>query len=122
MIPTLEADVSSAELEELAGSGAGAGPLVGAGAKTGGQGPAAARGTTSTSVVADGLKAKIVDLYRRGELEGIIAITGMTGALIVLPAMRELPFGVPKVLVSGATASRSTPPSSAASSPPATSR
>jgi uncharacterized protein (UPF0261 family) len=33
----------------------------------------------------------------------MIAITGMTGALISLPAMQELPFGVPKLLISGAT-------------------
>jgi uncharacterized protein (UPF0261 family) len=33
----------------------------------------------------------------------VIAITGMTGALISLPAMMELPFGVPKLLISGAT-------------------
>jgi uncharacterized protein (UPF0261 family) len=33
----------------------------------------------------------------------MIAITGMTGALISLPAMQELPFGVPKILISGAT-------------------
>ena len=33
----------------------------------------------------------------------MIAITGMTGALMSLPAMKELPFGVPKLLISGAT-------------------
>ena len=53
--------------------------------------------------MAEGLKAKIRDLYGRGELQGMIAITGMTGALISLPAMKELPFGVPKLLISGAT-------------------
>ncbi len=35
--------------------------------------------------------------------KAVVAITGMTGALISLPAMKELPFGIPKLLISGAT-------------------
>ena len=39
-----------------------------------------------------------------GDLQGILAISGMTGALIALPAMKALPFGVPKLLISSAVA------------------
>jgi uncharacterized protein (UPF0261 family) len=52
--------------------------------------------------MARGLTRKVADLHRAGEIEGIIAITGMTGALIVLDAMKILPFGLPKVLISSA--------------------
>ena len=88
LVPTLEADVSCSELAQLAEASAGL---------------AVARGNTPAAVMTEGLKAKICDLYARGELQGMIAITGMTGALISLPAMKELPFGVPKLLISGAT-------------------
>jgi uncharacterized protein (UPF0261 family) len=88
IVPTLEADVSSRELAELAESSAGI---------------AVGRGDAPTSVMAEGLKARIRDLCDQGDLQGVIAITGMTGALISLPAMMEPPFGVPKLLISGAT-------------------
>jgi uncharacterized protein (UPF0261 family) len=88
IVPTLEADVGRRELAELAEERAGL---------------AIARGDAPTAVVTAGLKAKITDLYASGQLQGIVAITGMTGALISLPAMKELPFGVPKLLISGAT-------------------
>ena len=86
--PRLEADVTRDELAELAEKTAGL---------------AVGRGDAPAAVMTEGLKAKIRDLHGRGELQGIIAITGMTGALISLPAMKELPFGVPKLLISGAT-------------------
>jgi uncharacterized protein (UPF0261 family) len=86
--PTLTPDVTAGELADLAKSSAGL---------------ATARGDAATSVATEGLKAKIRDMQARGEVQGIIAITGMTGALISLPAMMELPFGMPKVLISGAT-------------------
>ena len=88
IVPTLEPDVSCWELAELAEERAGL---------------AVGRGDAPTSVMTEGLKAKICDLYGCGQLQGMIAITGMTGALISLPAMKELPFGVPKLLISGAT-------------------
>ena len=90
IVPTLEADVTCRELAELAEKPRSTGLSVG-------------QGNAPTSVMAEGLKAKIRDLHGCGELQGMIAITGMTGALISLPAMMELPFGVPKLLISGAT-------------------
>ena len=88
IVPTLEADVTPVELADLAEGSAGV---------------AVARGDAATAVATEGLKAKVRELQARGEVQGIIAITGMTGALISLPAMMELPFGIPKVLISGAT-------------------
>jgi uncharacterized protein (UPF0261 family) len=86
IVPTIQPDVSCRELADLAAN------------RTGGN-----TGKTATSVMTEGLKAKVLELHKAGELQGIIAITGMTGALISLPAMKQLPFGVPKVLISGAT-------------------
>src|SRR5271169_2278406 len=80
IIPSLKADVSCGDLIELAEKSAGI-------AITGER--------TATSIMAEGLKIKITDLHRSGELQGMIAITGMTGALISLTAMKELPFGFP---------------------------
>ena len=58
----------------------------------------------ATSLMADGLMKKVIDLRRTGELEGIIAIAGMTGTLLSMPAMKALPFGVPKLLISSVAA------------------
>ena len=54
----------------------------------------------ATSMVAEGLAQKVTELYRANKLEGIIAIAGTTGTIISLTAMRALPFGVPKLLIS----------------------
>ena len=89
IIPAVKADVSCRELAALAEASLGS---------------AAVKKMPAASIMAEGLKAKILALLASGELEGIIAITGMTGALISLAAMKELPFGVPKLLISGATA------------------
>lgn len=88
IIPTIKPDVSCEELAELAGP-----PAIDASGKK----------ESATSLMTRGLKAKISALHASGELQGIIAITGMTGALITLPSMKSLPFGIPKLLISGAT-------------------
>jgi uncharacterized protein (UPF0261 family) len=88
VIPAMEADVSTRELAE--GAERAAGMTV-------------AGGHAATSIMTEGLKAKIAALHEAGEVQGMIAITGMTGALISLPAMMTLPFGMPKLLISGAT-------------------
>jgi uncharacterized protein (UPF0261 family) len=56
------------------------------------------------STMAEGLGKKLVDFYQVGELQGIIAVGGMTGTFISLSAMKLLPFGVPKLLISSVTA------------------
>jgi len=86
IVPSLKADVSCQELAKLAEeqrADIGIEPR--------------------TTIMAEGLRAKVSALCDSGELEGIIAITGMTGALISLHAMQVLPFGIPKLLISGAT-------------------
>ncbi len=87
--PVLRPDVTGRELLELAAKD---------GETAGGD-----HGRTAAAM-AEGLKIKVRELHRSGELKGIIAVTGMTGALIALAAMQALPFGVPKLLISGATA------------------
>ena len=57
-----------------------------------------------TGAMARGLAITLSELHRTGSLQGVIAVAGMTGTLITLPAFKELPFGLPKVLVSSATA------------------
>jgi uncharacterized protein (UPF0261 family) len=57
-----------------------------------------------TAAMARGLASQFADLHRAGALQGVIAVSGMTGTLICLPAMKGLPFGLPKVLVSSAAA------------------
>lgn len=58
----------------------------------------------ATSMVAEGLTKKVTEFYQAGELQGVIAIAGMTGTFISLTAMKSLPFGVPKLLISSVTA------------------
>lgn len=58
----------------------------------------------ATSTMAEGLGKKLVDLHQAGELQGIIAVGGMTGTFISLSAMKLLPFGVPKLLISSVAA------------------
>jgi uncharacterized protein (UPF0261 family) len=93
IVPSLTADVTCRELIELAERAAEA---------AGGAIPG--KKESATSLMAKGLTEKISALHEAGELQGIIAITGMTGALISLAAMKALPFGIPKLLISGATA------------------
>jgi uncharacterized protein (UPF0261 family) len=58
----------------------------------------------ATSLMAGGLARKLQDLLGRGDLEGVIAVGGMTGTFITLSALRLLPFGVPKLLISSVAA------------------
>ncbi|MBW2030088.1 MAG: Tm-1-like ATP-binding domain-containing protein [Deltaproteobacteria bacterium] len=57
-----------------------------------------------TSAMAEGLGQTLQELHGRGELEGIIAVGGMTGTFISLSAMRPLPFGLPKLMISSVAA------------------
>ena len=58
----------------------------------------------ATSVMADGLGKTLQKLHGEGKLQGIIAVGGMTGTFISLSAMKLLPFGVPKLLISSVAA------------------
>ena len=93
IVPSLRADVVYGEISELGG-----GPSSGvAGMLPDGRGEA-------ISIMAKGLAEKILSLLKSGDLQGIIAISGMTGAMISLPAMKKAPFGLPKLLISSAMA------------------
>jgi uncharacterized protein (UPF0261 family) len=93
IVPSLKADVNSREVVKLGG-----GPDEGVAAML------MDRREKAISIMAEGLTKKIAALHECGELQGILAISGMTGALIALPAMKALPFGIPKLLISSAVA------------------
>lgn len=57
------------------------------------------RGAAVTAM-AEGAERVVVDLYARGELDGILALGGSGGSSIAARAMQALPVGIPKLLVS----------------------
>ena len=72
----------------------------------------AAAGTTLEAVVkandrgqaveaaARGAAKLVAELHRQGQVDGILALGGSAGTTIGTAAMRALPFGVPKLMVS----------------------
>ena len=48
----------------------------------------------------DAVKALILELYRKGKIDGIIGMGGAEGAVLGAACMMILPLGVPKVLIS----------------------
>ncbi len=93
IVSSLKADVTC---EEIAKLGGGTIEQI--------KGMLAKERAKGTSMVAEGLSKKVLELYKAGELQGMIAIAGMTGTFLSLTAMRALPFGVPKLLISSVTA------------------
>ena len=63
----------------------------------------------SVAVMCKGAAAIVEDLYRKGKFHGLISLGGGTGTNIGTAAMRSLPIGVPKLMVS-TTASGDTRP------------
>ena len=55
---------------------------------------------TATDVLSKGTEKLIPQLYAEGKFDGIISIGGSGGTALATPAMRQLPLGVPKVMVS----------------------
>lgn len=93
IVSSLKADVTC---EEIAKLGGGTFEQI--------KGMLAKEREKATSMVAEGLSKKVMELYQAGGMKGMIAIAGMTGTFLSLTAMRALPFGVPKVLISSVTA------------------
>ncbi|MBN2319902.1 MAG: Tm-1-like ATP-binding domain-containing protein [Acidobacteria bacterium] len=93
IVPSLKAEVGFGELSELGG-----GPSTGVAAML----PDGRE--EAISIMSKGLTEKILSLHKSGDLEGMLAISGMTGAMIALPAMKKAPFGLPKLLISSAMA------------------
>jgi len=92
-VPVIRPDISAREVTESA-----EGIAVGAGL------PGPTEKNAAISLMRDGLKRKVLALHESGDIQGIIAIGGMTGTLITLHAMKALPFGFPKLLLSSAAA------------------
>jgi uncharacterized protein (UPF0261 family) len=93
IVPSIKADIDSGELSKLGG-----GPSAGVAEYL------PDRREDAISIMAKGLKEKVMSLHKSGDLEGMLAISGLTGAMISLPAMKELPFGLPKIIISSAMA------------------
>jgi uncharacterized protein (UPF0261 family) len=54
----------------------------------------------AVETMAEGLGKILKELYRSGKLDGVISIGGGMGTIMATAAMRELPIGVPKLVVS----------------------
>ncbi|MFG2653269.1 Tm-1-like ATP-binding domain-containing protein [Streptomyces sp. NPDC048436] len=54
----------------------------------------------AVAAMADGVTEVVLDLHRQGKLHAVLAAGGSGGSSIAAQAMRALPIGVPKVLVS----------------------
>ncbi len=51
-------------------------------------------------VLSKGLETLLPELYRQGKLHGVLSAGGSGGTSLATPAMRALPIGVPKVMIS----------------------
>jgi uncharacterized protein (UPF0261 family) len=60
----------------------------------------------AVEIMIRGVRAIALDLWQRGELQGVISLGGAEGALLGAAAMHALPVGVPKVLVSPSASGR----------------
>ncbi|MBR0380947.1 MAG: Tm-1-like ATP-binding domain-containing protein [Eubacterium sp.] len=54
----------------------------------------------ATEALSKGMEILVPKLYEQGKFDGIISFGGSGGTSLVTPAMRALPIGVPKVMVS----------------------
>ena len=54
----------------------------------------------AAEIVCIGLRLIVRDLYQKGAIHALLSIGGGDGALLASAAMRELPLGVPKLIVS----------------------
>ena len=93
IVPMLQADITPSEIA-----------LAGGNSIETIRGMLAKERDKAISMMADGVTKKAVELYAAGELNGVIAVAGMTGTFLSLTCMRALPFGLPKVLISSVAA------------------
>lgn len=54
----------------------------------------------ATKVMSEGMEKLVPKLYEEGKFDGILSFGGSGGTSLVTPAMRALPIGVPKLMVS----------------------
>ncbi len=57
-----------------------------------------------TAIMAKGLTQALTAAHNAGQVDGILAVTGMTGAMICLPVLAMLPYGLPKLLITSTVA------------------
>ena len=60
-------------------------------------------------IMAEGCSRVAEQLYLEGKLDGILSLGGSMGTALATAAMRSLPFGVPKVMVSTMAAADTRP-------------
>lgn len=85
--PQVEPDISREEVARAGGKDAGA--LADAGDRG-----------SATAAMGQGAAAMLKQLHDEGRLQGVLGIGGSGGSSIVTSAMRALPVGVPKLMVS----------------------
>ena len=88
--PLIKADISREEVAQAGGRSLG--ELV----EAAGEG---ADRTEGTNVMMKGLERIVKELHSAGKLDGIISLGGSTGTALGTAAMRALPIGVPKLMV-----------------------
>ncbi|HAR97045.1 MAG TPA: hypothetical protein DCR97_13960, partial [Deltaproteobacteria bacterium] len=93
IVPSLKEDVPSSEIA-----------LLGGGSIEEVKGRVSTERDRAIAIMAEGLAKKLAFLYSTEQLEGVIAVGGMTGTFMSLTAMNALPFGVPKLLISSVVA------------------
>ncbi|ABW19748.1 Tm-1-like ATP-binding domain-containing protein [Alkaliphilus oremlandii] len=54
----------------------------------------------ATEILSKGMSKLVPELYKQDKFDGIISFGGTGGTSLVTPAMRALPIGVPKIMVS----------------------
>ncbi|MBZ9607886.1 Tm-1-like ATP-binding domain-containing protein [Clostridium estertheticum] len=63
----------------------------------------------ATEILSKGMEKLVPKLYKEGKFNGIISLGGSGGTSLVTPAMRALPIGVPKVMVSTVASGNTAP-------------
>ncbi|GGF84763.1 hypothetical protein GCM10010912_32430 [Paenibacillus albidus] len=63
----------------------------------------------ATEALSKGMEQLVPELYKQGKFDGIISLGGTGGTSLVAPAMRALPIGVPKVMVSTVASGNTAP-------------
>jgi uncharacterized protein (UPF0261 family) len=88
-VPSIEADITPAELAALMG-------------KDIGQMRKARERAVSTEVMLGGARTKMQQLLDKGQVDGVVALGGASMAIFSSQVMQILPFGMPKVIATPA--------------------
>jgi uncharacterized protein (UPF0261 family) len=90
--PIIQADISRSEVARAGGAELGLEGLIAGGDKG-----------LSMQTMINGVRSIVLDLYKEGKIDGVIAVGGGQGTAIGSAAMQALPIGVPKLMVSTIT-------------------